>query len=310
MKVLVYGAGVLGSYLAHTLLQGGNDVSVLARGRRYEQLKKDGIVIRHYFQRKDTVDIVNVIDQLQPNAYYDLIFVVMKYHQFPSVLPILAENSSSNIVIVGNNPDAAGMQSFLKENSTVIKNIAFGFQLSGGTREESGRVVSIRGGGKMVIGSLDDDLPFQSILEQTFQNTAYKLKYHQNIDTWLKSHIIPIIAMNSIHYINNDDLKKVGKDKDALMSMITAMDEGFRVLGKLGYPINPASQATMVRNHRNLTYYGLKILYKLPMVQLVDGSMDEMRALYKVFDELKKEANILTPYWDGIQRKANETQVV
>ncbi|WP_419891048.1 ketopantoate reductase family protein [Paenibacillus xylanexedens] len=32
MKILVYGAGVLGSQLAHVLVRGGNDVTVLARG--------------------------------------------------------------------------------------------------------------------------------------------------------------------------------------------------------------------------------------------------------------------------------------
>lgn len=56
MNVLVYGAGVLGSYLAHVLARGGNEVSLLARGKRAEELEKDGLVIRHYFQRKTTVD--------------------------------------------------------------------------------------------------------------------------------------------------------------------------------------------------------------------------------------------------------------
>jgi 2-dehydropantoate 2-reductase len=29
MRVLIYGAGVLGSYLAHALVRGGNDVTIL-----------------------------------------------------------------------------------------------------------------------------------------------------------------------------------------------------------------------------------------------------------------------------------------
>ena len=38
MRVLVYGAGVIGSYLAHMLCTGGNDVTVPARdgcGKRW-----------------------------------------------------------------------------------------------------------------------------------------------------------------------------------------------------------------------------------------------------------------------------------
>ncbi len=114
VRILVYGAGVLGSYLAHVLVRGGNEVTVLARGKRAVQLKTNGLVIRHYFQRRNTVDEVNVIQELTTDDLYDLIFVVMKYNDFPSVLSILAENQSSNIVLVGNNADALGMRN---ENS-------------------------------------------------------------------------------------------------------------------------------------------------------------------------------------------------
>lgn len=37
MKILVYGAGVLGSQLAQVLVRGGNDVTILARGKRAEE---------------------------------------------------------------------------------------------------------------------------------------------------------------------------------------------------------------------------------------------------------------------------------
>lgn len=304
MKIVVYGAGVLGSYLAHSLVRGGNDVSVLARGKRYEQLKEDGIVIRHYFQRKDTVDDVNVIETLQHNKHYDLIFVVMKYNQFPSVLPILAKNISSNIVIVGNNADAKSMQTFLNENSQVKKNIAFGFQLSGGIREESGRIICIRGGGQMVLGSLDGEFSFKSTVNHAFKKAKYKLNYNENIDAWLKSHIIPIVAMNSILFLNDMDFKKIAKDKNALMQMITAMDEGFTILEKLGYQIDPAFQVKMVRNHRNLVYHGLKIYHKLPVNKLIDGSFSEIIELFETLEELKKEANISTPNLDDLKERS------
>ncbi|NRZ44230.1 ketopantoate reductase [Clostridium beijerinckii] len=53
MKILVYGAGVLGSYLAHVLIRGGNDVTLLARNERFKELKNNGLVIRHYIQCKN-----------------------------------------------------------------------------------------------------------------------------------------------------------------------------------------------------------------------------------------------------------------
>jgi 2-dehydropantoate 2-reductase len=42
----------------------------------------------------------------KPDDQYDLIFVGMKYNDFPAVLLILAKNQSQNIILVGNNGDA------------------------------------------------------------------------------------------------------------------------------------------------------------------------------------------------------------
>ena len=50
MKLLVYGAGVIGCELAHVLKKGGNDVTLLARGEWKGNLEKRGLVIRHYLQ--------------------------------------------------------------------------------------------------------------------------------------------------------------------------------------------------------------------------------------------------------------------
>ena len=47
MKVLVYGSGVIGCYLAHILCTAGNDVTLLARGQWKEQLQRNGLRIRH-----------------------------------------------------------------------------------------------------------------------------------------------------------------------------------------------------------------------------------------------------------------------
>ncbi|MCM1284475.1 MAG: NAD-binding protein [Roseburia sp.] len=60
MKLLVYGAGVIGCELAHVLKWGGNDVTLLARGDWKDTLEKRGLVIRHYLQRETTIDIVKV----------------------------------------------------------------------------------------------------------------------------------------------------------------------------------------------------------------------------------------------------------
>lgn len=304
MRILVFGVGVQGSYLAHALVRGGNDVTVLARGKRAEQLKRDGLVIRHYFQHKNTVDEVKVIHELQSDDLYDLVFVVMKYNDFPSVLPILADNQTQNIVLVGNNADARGMQNVLQEKSIVTKNVVFGFQLSGGLREESGRIICIRGGGQLILGSLDGEITIKPLLENAFKHVKYKLAYHDDMDAWLKSHIVPIVAINSVSFLYDSDLKKASKDKKLLKQAISVMDEGFQILEKLGYTITPANQVNFIRKHRQGVYYGLKIIHNLSFMKWIEGSFSEIAALYDSFDKLKQQLNIATPHWDELGKQA------
>ncbi|CAM3085210.1 ketopantoate reductase family protein [Paenibacillus lupini] len=302
MRILVYGAGVLGSYLAHVLVRGGNEVTVLARGKRAEQLETKGLVIRHYFQRRNTVDEVNVIRELAADDLYDLIFVVMKYNDFPTVLPILADNQSSNIVMVGNNADPLGMQDILQ--AKMKKNVIFGFQLSGGLREESGRIICIRGGGQMVLGSLHGEISIKPTLENAFKNVKYKLAYHEEMDAWLKSHIVTIVALNSVSFLNDGDLNQVSKDKKRLKLAVDMMDEGFKLLEKLNYTITPASQVNLVRKHKQVVYYGLKMIHKLPFMKLIDGSFHEIAALFESFNKLKSQTNVATPHWDEMEKQA------
>ena len=77
MKVLVYGSGVIGCYLAHVLCAAGNDVTLLARVPWKEQLQRNGLKIRHHLQRKTTLDHPRVIGGMEEDDTYDAVFAVM-----------------------------------------------------------------------------------------------------------------------------------------------------------------------------------------------------------------------------------------
>ena len=49
MKILVYGAGVLGCNLARNLFHAGKDVTLLARGNWAEEIRKNGLRIKDQF---------------------------------------------------------------------------------------------------------------------------------------------------------------------------------------------------------------------------------------------------------------------
>ena len=317
MKILVYGAGIQGSYLAHVLVRGGNDVTILARGKRFDELKKDGIIIRHYLQLKTTVDRVNVINTLTPEDVYDLIFVVMQYQQFQSVLPILADNQSIHIILVGNNANPHMMQNYLKNNSTVEKQVAFGFQSSGGWREDS-RIVCLRvNGGRMDIGGIDSGISWQPLIEKAFKNTKYKLVFYDDIDPYLKTHIVLVMVLLYATNACDGDISKVTGDKTLRNQMIWAMDEGLTVLETLGYTITPPTISNIIRRRRRLVSLLLRVAPKIfrlwPNLNKVVDPMekpDESIALSNVLDDLKQKANIPTPNWDALKSRIQFKNVV
>ncbi len=70
MKILVYGAGVLGCNLARNLFRAGKDVTLLARGNWAEEIRKNGLRIKDKFSPRTSVSRIPVVTALVPDAAY------------------------------------------------------------------------------------------------------------------------------------------------------------------------------------------------------------------------------------------------
>ena len=109
-----------------------------------------------------------MVDSLKPEDKYDIVFVVARYSQLNEIIPILNQNSSEYIVLVGNNVSA-------KECTQALPNkkVLFAFSSSAGHREND-KVVSINMR-KMTIGSLDGSSDYEPLLREVFAGMKYKL---------------------------------------------------------------------------------------------------------------------------------------
>ena len=68
MKILVYGAGVLGCNLERNLFHAGKDVTLLARGNWAEEIRKNGLRIKDQFSLRTSVSNIPVVTELAPNV--------------------------------------------------------------------------------------------------------------------------------------------------------------------------------------------------------------------------------------------------
>lgn len=280
MKVLIYGAGIQGSFLAHSLNRGANHVTLLARGNRKDKLIDNGLVLNHSLQRKQTNDQLEVIDTLKAADRYDIIFVTMKYSDFPQVIDSLANNNSPLIVFVGNQLDAAALEKIVQEKSRVKKTILFGFQMTGGTNNSNGTTVLRFGKGKMKIGSIKTRFTVQPLLDQLFKHTNYAWEYEVQMDDWLKSHAVMIMIQNSFDYVYDSSNKT--KNPRRLELLAQALKDGNDVLETANIDILPKKQKILF-SHPKFTRGLFTIYYGLPINQMVQGDFKEVYHLIDTF---------------------------
>ena len=100
MRILIFGAGVIGSLYGAMLAEAGYDVSVYARGCRLESLTRDGLL----YKRKGKIRKapVRVLSKLEAKDCYDLILLTVRENQLHAALEELRQNVSPTIVTMVN----------------------------------------------------------------------------------------------------------------------------------------------------------------------------------------------------------------
>lgn len=304
MRILVYGAGVLGCELTHVLLQNKkNVVTLLARGEWKEMIDQKGLVIRHWAQRRTTTERVKTIDVLAPDDFYDLVFVVVQAGQLPDVLPVLKANRSQYFVFVGNDPHAKQVLEYMQRPADKI---AFGFQNSAGHREH-GRVVSAHVGVGMTVGGATAPLSgaFRIRLKTAFDGTKYKLTFYSDMDEWLKCHIAFILPVCYVCYACNGDLTRATRQQRG--AMIDAAYEACLMLKDAGIPVNDKENTDVYKPGsagRRQVEAMVLVMAKTPLGRLCasDHAMNavsEMKYLDEAFEALRRQTGTAMPMWES-----------
>lgn len=133
MRILVFGAGPLGSLMAARLHEAGQDVTLLARGQRLADLRTYGVVLEDAVSGEREVVPVPTIDRLAPNDRYDLIMVVMRKNQALAILPLLAANTATPTVLflMNNAAGAADLCAALGRERVLLGCPAAGWRTGG-----------------------------------------------------------------------------------------------------------------------------------------------------------------------------------
>ena len=305
MRILVFGAGVLGCNLARNLFRAGKDVTLLARGNWAEEIRTNGLQIKDKFSFRMSVSRIPVVTELKPEDRYDVIFVVLRYTQLGTILETLRENQTKNIVFVGNNVRAEALAADLPE-----KNVLFVFASSAGHRERD-HVASVDLK-KITIGQLASAPSNEQLIGQIFAGTKYKVAYEPNMGDYLLCHAAFVLPAAFACYKTDGDLKKLKGNTAYLSRMIDANIEGYRAIRRAGHTILPKEDTdfeSAAYRKTCLRFFKLICATSLGKICVSDHAMnavDEMSALDRDLKRFFEEAGADDPVWQALEREAGK----
>jgi 2-dehydropantoate 2-reductase len=307
-KILVYGTGPLGSLFAARLQEGGNDVSILARGQRLADLREHGIVLADFETKQRTVTRVNVVEELAPDDAYDLVLVIMRKNHALQILPVLAANEHTpNVLFLMNN--AAGPGELVEPLGR--ERVLIGFPNSAGYRE--GHVVHCLAGTEedpalVPFGEVDGHITVRTqrvarILESA---PGFGAEIRTDMDAWLKYHVALLMpSLAPALYAAGTDNYRLARTRDLVVLTIRAIREGFRVLRALGLPVTPSKYKIFEWVPEPILVLVLQRLLsnemmEVAMVRHANAARDEVKHLADEFMALARATPVPTPTIDRL----------
>ncbi|WP_315113131.1 2-dehydropantoate 2-reductase N-terminal domain-containing protein [Clostridium intestinale] len=229
-KILIFGAGVIGSIYAMKFIEAGLDVTIFARSNRFKSLKENGL---QYSEKGEVKSIkVNVIDKLENDDVYDFIFVTVHYDQSESALLALKDNQSKNIVMMTNSSMGFSTWQNIVGDRILPAFPGFGGQIKDG-------ILYARFAPKFLIATMVGEisgLETERIenLSKIFKTAKLPCTINKDMEAYLITHSISDIALlGGLYFENNiSDEKKAHK-------ITTTLKTYLRAIQKAGVDINP-----------------------------------------------------------------------
>lgn len=230
-RLLIMGAGVIGSLYALRFKQYDVDVTLLARGQRLQELRQNGL----RYNEKGTVKTMQmqVIERLNDDDLYDFVFVAVRYDQILPALEALKNNNSPNIVTLTN---TVGYDDW---TAIVGERLLPGFPGGGGDIKDgvlhAAFVAAVQG---TIIGEMDGAKSERLLkLTQILKAAKLKVELPDNILAFHMSHAA-FVAPNKNFYTADGmvDLK-TAQSRKILHKVADDVKRNVALLKRMGIPI-------------------------------------------------------------------------
>jgi 2-dehydropantoate 2-reductase len=237
MKILVYGAGVIGTLYAARLQRAGHDVTILARASRLAAIQRYGLVLEDVVTGARSVTRVSVSGQLHAEDSYDMVLVTVRRDQLSGILPDLALNRNTpSVLFMLNNP--SGSSPLIEALGS--ERVMLGFPGAGGTLE--GHVVhyAMIAQQPTTVGEPNGKQTVRlRTLLQTLRACGFRVRIDNDMDAWLTSHAFFVTSVSGAIYLAGGDCRRLSRSPSLLKLMVDGVHQGFSVVRALGRAVHP-----------------------------------------------------------------------
>ena len=293
-RILIYGAGVIGSLYAAYLSRAGCSVSMLARGHRLEELRENGLLYRQkngVFRAE-----VTVLEYLAPDDIYDCIFLTVRAEQLYPALSELHGNKSPTIVTMVNSPDPYDNWETLCGKGRILP--AFpgaGGGLVNGVLDAALTPRWVQPTAFGEIGGAETARVRQ--LKALLRQAGIPCQVVPDMHAWQLCHLAMVVPLADAYYRTDRDPAEAGQDKTVMRLTAETLRRNFRVLRQRNCAISPRKLQLLLWCPVGITAiilslvyrsrFGVRFMYRHAMKARAE--MDILhREFYAFLDNLKK----------------------
>ena len=298
MKVLIIGAGVIGSFNAARLFRGGVDVKLLARGERLAALREHGVVLQDWRTGSRSITPVPLVERIGPADQYDLAVVIVRRNQIDSVLPLLAEASHiPSVLFLGNNLAGSSDMAAALGGERVLT----GMVNAGGRRD--GVVVRYIFSRRLrlLFGERDGSIHARThVIGEMFRGAGLPARVVTNPEAYQKTHAAGLPAFAGALYSAGGSIRLLARRPDLLHVFVTGYRDALRALQCDGTAIRPAITHALLWAPERPLRAGLRYFFDTELA-VVGGqahalaAVDEMRELAEELRVILRRTGMRSP---------------
>ena len=229
MKIILIGAGRIGSAVAFCLAKAGHDVAVVARGARLATLSRDGAIVAVDGQRMP----VKVEAAFDPAIPYDLAIVTVPEHQLAPLLPALSASRANTILLMFNT--FQGTEPY--RTLVGAERFAFGFPNMSAYLVDQRLRFRVDGPGMVTTMS-------NAVLAKRFKEAGMPCEVEDDMDAFLRSHVALVVPLFLAALLTWRRATQLTWSEARQLEV--AWTEGFELVRGLGHTPKPRLLATLL----------------------------------------------------------------